>query len=647
MVHWRRFFTWDSHRGGDSGRIHLGDEIGQLLPQHTTAHQFPSTFPAVEVTKVAQRLKFLIETTIPVELEEARVTRPHSAVVTRKVVQLAKEAGGEEYKACVVFALLVCKKWVCGDHFLLSLDDFQGWLRLILELWDAGLHDVQATACEVIAKALIESEQDQDYLFQEVLLKRYSIIYGGEVSTPSNAVERAADLHALRVISSSGYQKCISYLWRGWLIQSEEDPTVFIPYKNKADTNYWTHFNPNRMRAPIYQNWLQMSMSILFLALYTEAINTINPRGDLDVVEGLLYIFTLGFICDELSKIWKVGRYYIGFWNAFNVTLYSLLTVSFVMRVIALGHPPDDGKRNKFNQLGYNFLAFSAPMFWVRLLLYLDTFRFFGAMLVVLKVMMKESLIFFALLAVVAVGFLQGFIGMDNLDKTKDATRFILQAMANSVMQSPDFSGFENFAPPFGIVLYYLFTFVIMVLLLNILIALYNSAYTDITDNSTDEYMALFTQKTLQFVRAPDENVFIAPFNLIEIFFLVLPFEWWLPSDQYEHLNVIVMATIYSPLLLITAFLETRAAHRVVHNRGCGEADDDTHEEWEVFEPEDRESDFASCSWRERVEGVRPNIEDDLAVVEVRALKEEVRTLKEAIRGLTTRKERGEVKGES
>lgn len=47
-------------------------------------------------------------------------------------------------------------------------------------------------------------------------------------------------------------------------------------------------------------------------------------------------------------------------------------------------------------------------------------------------------------------------------------------------------------------------------MLLNILVALYNSAYSDITDNAGDEYMALFSQKTLQFVRAPDENVFIA-----------------------------------------------------------------------------------------------------------------------------------------
>jgi hypothetical protein len=59
-------------------------------------------------------------------------------------------------------------------------------------------------------------------------------------------------------------------------------------------------------------------------------------------------------------------------------------------------------------------------MFWMRLLLYLDSIRFFGAMLVVLKVMMKESLIFFALLIVIIIGFLQAFIGMDNADNKAD-----------------------------------------------------------------------------------------------------------------------------------------------------------------------------------------------------------------------------------
>ncbi len=174
---------------------------------------------------------------------------------------------------------------------------------------------------------------------QETLLKRYSIVVNGEPTTPANVIERAVDLHALRVISSSGYQRCISYLWRGWLVQSEADPSNFIDYKAKANTDYWIHCDPNRMRAPCYQNAVQIFFSVLYLALYTGAINTINSAGDLDIVEGILYIMTFGFICDEISKFWKVGRFYIGFWNVFNSTLYTLLTVSFVTRMMALSRP--------------------------------------------------------------------------------------------------------------------------------------------------------------------------------------------------------------------------------------------------------------------------------------------------------------------
>jgi hypothetical protein len=106
----------------------------------------------------------------------------------------------------------------------------------------------------------------------------------------------------------------------------------------------------------------------------------------------------------------KVGRFYLSFWNVFNLTLYALLTVSFVFRVVALTHPSDSDERISYNILSYNFLASVAPMIWSRMLLYLDSIRFFGAMLVVLKVMMMESIIFFALLLVVIIGFAQGFI---------------------------------------------------------------------------------------------------------------------------------------------------------------------------------------------------------------------------------------------
>jgi hypothetical protein len=181
----------------------------------------------------------------------------------------------------------------------------------------------------------------------------------GQQTQPANVIERAVDLHALCVTGSSGYQKCVNYLWRGWLVQDENDPSTFVDYKKKANANYWAHVDPDRMRAPVYQNATQIIFSLIYLGLYSQVIATVNSSGDIDMVEVVLYIFTFGFLCDEFSKLWKVGKYYIGFWNVFNVVLYALLATSLVTRFIALSYPIDEhhGKRQEFNELSYNFLG--------------------------------------------------------------------------------------------------------------------------------------------------------------------------------------------------------------------------------------------------------------------------------------------------
>ncbi|KAJ5890919.1 uncharacterized protein N7473_007147 [Penicillium subrubescens] len=602
-------------------------ERRRLLPTHAN-DESQSLESSKEIAKVALRLKYQIEQVVSCEVDESTLTNPNSRIISQGVIETARQAGGEDYKACVVFCLLICLRW------------FK--MQSNVELWDADLHLGRAVACEVIAKRIIESEPDQDYLLKNILLKRYSIFTEGEETAPANVIERSVDLHALRVISSAGYQKCIQYLWRGWICQEEGNPTNFVEYKDKSSTDYWVHFHPDRMRTPLYQNICQILFSLIYLVLYTAVINTVNPTGDLDTVECILYLMTLAFICDEAAKFWKVGRNYLEFWNAFNSTLYTLLVISFVLRVVALAHSSSthDAERQLYNGLSYNFLAFSGPMFWMRMMLYLDSFRFFGAMFVVLRVMMKESLIFFALLFVVLAGFFQAFIGMAQVDSDVDMTRPIIQGMANSVMQSPEFEIFQDFAFPFGIILYYVFNFVVMIVLLNILIALYNSAYEDISGNATDEYMAIFAQKTMQFVRAPDENVFIPPFNLIEILCLVAPFEWWLSTSGYAKLNDVVMGVLYSPLLVLTAWIETRQATRIRWNRRHGEEDDDCEQEWEHV-AQDVDFDLDD-SWKEEVKQSTPDIRVDSCTLEVRQLKEQVAALTELVAKLTEKTERAD-----
>jgi hypothetical protein len=128
----------------------------------------------------------------------------------------------------------------------------------------------------------------------------------------------------------------------------------------------------------------------------------------------------------------------------------------------------------------------------------------------------------------------------------------------------------------------------------------------------------------MQFVRAPDENVYIAPFNLIEIVISAL-FEWWLNKKAYEFINDCVMGFLYSPLLLITAFFETRTAYAIRRNRARGEEDDDIVEEWEQLA---HEIDFGDEGWAKKCEAVKPNLEVDPAVVEIKKLRGEIAQLR-------------------
>jgi len=152
----------------------------------------------------------------------------------------------------------------------------------------------------------------------------------------------------------------------------------------------------------------------------------------------------------------------------------------------------------------------------------------------------------------------------------------------------------------------------------------------------------MFAQKTMTFVRAPDENVFIPPFNLIEIFVLAVGFEWWMNKRTYERINDIVMGFIYSPLLLISAYFETRWARGIRVNRARGDADDDTVEEWEQMLSQ---IDFESDGWKKKVDAAKSNLKEEPAVAEVRMLREEVDKLKDIIMSLHQALNEG--KGES
>ena len=147
--------------------------------------------------------------------------------------------------------------------------------------------------------------------------------------------------------------------------------------------------------------------------------------------------------------------------------------------------------------------------------------------------------------------------------RTKPRKNFDI--ISESCHWGSSFEDMGNLVPPYASVLYYFYQFMLTVILMNILIALYSTAYAAIVENATDEYFALVAHKTLRYIRAPDQNLYVPPFNLIEL--LITPIGWFVSTSTWKNINYYVMLVIYSPLLAYITSDELSNARRIQYNR--------------------------------------------------------------------------------
>ncbi|SCU97332.1 LAMI_0F09670g1_1 [Lachancea mirantina] len=527
-----------------------------------------------QILRIALNLKYLIDEVVPILFKESEITSDQSRILNRKVLKLTREACGgnqkdersmRKYQSVVIFCLLK----VCGWY----------WELASSELHNAQIYSLRATAAQQLCKLIIEEEEARDphFLFIHMLCRRYVINENDEDQEAEGVLELALDMHSTIVIGSSGYQRCLKWLWRGWIVQEEGDASTFVLCDSVPSSQFSRHFHPDRLKTPMYQNIIQVFFSICYLVLYTVVVNSKNSRevDPIDAAEVVFYFFTVGSILDEMNKIYNVGWNYVGFWNAFNDSMYLTIAASMILRIVSVSPIQTHMSSEYWDKVSYRILSCAAPLVWCRLLLYLESERFIGALLVILKHMMKESIVFFFLLLLIIVGFLQGFLGLDSADGKRDITWPIVKHLFLTVLGFGGFAIFDKFAYPYAALLYYIYCFVVSVILLNILIALYSTAYEKVIVNALDEYMALMAQKTMRYIRAPDEDVYVPPFNIIEI--IITPLMHLMPKNTAKEFSNTVMTIIYFPMLLFIALKEIREAKRVSYNR-LKKLEDDANE---------------------------------------------------------------------
>ncbi|KAJ3505660.1 hypothetical protein NLJ89_g7303 [Agrocybe chaxingu] len=551
----------------------LGSELHPGAEDNTSLISTQSLNPGPDtLTKLVKRLRGLTLVLLPVEVDPSSIDDPTSRVITPRVISAYRAAAGD-FTEALPYCLLRAR-----TEFMWDANHNPA---------DYGENLGRAVACEVLARRIVHlAEPDK---IKDIMAKRFQHRQiDGDESEMSSALEMAIDQHCTIFLSSSEAQEVVNALWTGDLIQ----------INNKHhDIDCWL-VGEGFMLLPLidqpnrYQNIFRISVWLFFLFVYSQAVREPLERLDethensLDEWEIVLYVLSLSFIVEDLHKLFTLLRLVtyraFTFWSAIAFITDSLLLSAFTLRIVGL-HATGENS-SMMHLRSFQVLSCVAPFIWMKLLTVFDGYKYIGTMQICVARMLKESGIFFALLSVLAIGFAQGLYALDAADGKAEGASSVLNVLVQALLQSPDYEKFGS--SPTGLGLYYLWNAVTAIVLLNVLISLFSSAYSDVVEDAEAQYLAFFASKTVGMIRAPDSYVYPAPFNLIEAVF-VAPFEF-LPflrigEKRYAKagLNRYIMGTIFFIPLVFIAFFESmsdRRKHTWLNNwfRGNDEGDEDS-----------------------------------------------------------------------
>ncbi|KAH9179551.1 calcium activated cation channel [Lactarius sanguifluus] len=489
------------------------------------------------LARLIKRLRILTLSLLPVEVDPQSINEPTSRVITPQVISAYIAAGGD-----LVEALPYC--------LLRARRDFM--IEANRNAADYGENRGRAIACEVLARRIVHKSPGDRV--PALLSSRYKHCQSDGGIEVSSAIELAIDSHCTIFLSSSEAQDVIKSLWNGDLVQrNNEDLDVdYVPAYDNMDPSFWAHLDPSRIAVPCYQNILRIVIWLFFLAVYSQAVR--EPLDRLDPLhrhfefwEVLLYVMGLAFLLEDLSNIFKTLRLAtwraFGFWHFVAIITDGLLLAAFVLRVSSL--VSQGGQRDQLRLRSFQVLSCVAPFICrsrTELMTVFDGFKYIGTTQICVARMLRESGIFFALLSILAVGFLQGLYALDAADGQVESSSVVIHVMLQSLLQSPNYDKFAGSAA--GQTLFYFWNVTTTIVLLNVLISLFSSAYSDVVDDAEAEYLSFFAGKAVAMIRAPDTYVYPAPFNLVEILF-VAPLEFILSRSTYAKLNRSVMSVLF------------------------------------------------------------------------------------------------------
>ncbi|KAJ3045720.1 hypothetical protein HDV00_007846 [Rhizophlyctis rosea] len=439
--------------------------------------------------------------------------------------------------------------------------------KIITDAGGIGVVRCRAEFCEAISVKLvrlaIKGKVGKEELFVDVLTSRFPKIEG-EHNTWESALEVAVSAGALNFVNEESARECVEYIWNGRLMPHpnphesyDRDVGYVKMYLSPGAEGPRTGFSgigDGRLRVPVYLYATETIFNLMTLAVFTYVVNerSVEPQ----FMEYFMYVLFIAAAIEEARQMINEGLqfYFLTLWNVIDMTVLGFFFAAAVSRIIGSAR----NEQNVFEgyiDLSYDLLSVNAVFLWFRIVHVLSGFTYFGEMVIIVRAMVRDALIFFVLYFFVLAGFTQAFIGLTaNASETHSAIE-ILALLSRAVLQAPDFDRARDTHPIFGEPLMVLYMILGAVILVNMLVAFFNQSYSDVVAKAREEHLLHFAIKVLSFYKRPDDHPFPPPFNLLDVTVFPIP-RLLCPTRWYSKAEGVIWYVVLAPMHMTVAIYE-------------------------------------------------------------------------------------------
>lgn len=269
-------------------------------------------------------------------------------------------------------------------------------------------------------------------------------------------------------ISDSFVREALQHIWYGRLYLS--DPEATVPSYQPVTETHRERLPQHRMKIPVYTSAAEIGMFIVFLCVYSWVVN--HRTIHMTAIEGIMYVLALSYGLHEVRQVWDAGTdYFADFYNWFDSSAVFIFACCFATRMLAMESSTRDD-RDSWNDWSFDLLSVNAVFLWGRTLSIFSLYEFFGIAMLVTRRMFQDAALFVLLMGVVLIGFSQAFYGL-RPDIPLQTSFYLL---LKSILGGTDFDSAEEYSPQLGGALMSAYMFAAGLILLNVLIAIFNSS---------------------------------------------------------------------------------------------------------------------------------------------------------------------------